>query len=309
MLLMSLLQYGARTDMLRLRAHNRRRLEGWCVAAFMVLMTGCSSSPTHEPSVTERFDALHSRNGQRAVLDKDQVLDLIGASPKLERENFNPQALLSVANALICVGKDPAIDLLNQFIDSVHERASAGKCHYNEVTRVIPIALVLKEPSSGPFECVTGAWTYDGINLKQEPWSEFPLVTVDDIPFLAGLPSGGSTLEEVAVLIVGELKRSGMRDQPLRPHSLPTTACTKLLRSEKWSSLTRAAAHRRTVEYMEACIRQEALLALSAVYPVHVEFSSAASEGRPYGWEAHWAAVRTLRIGWDADLDAFCITP
>jgi hypothetical protein len=283
------------------------RIECWCIAAFLALMTGCASATSYESCDGVRLDTVHSRNGQKRVLNSDQVLALIGASPKLERETFDPQALLVAANVLTRLGKVSATRLLRQFIDSVAERASAGKCQYNEVTRVIPLALVLKEPSSGPFECVKGAWLYDGVSLTQEPWHEFPLAIVDDIPFLVALPSGGSSPEEVATMVVEELKQSGVRMHPLCPRSMPTTACTKLLRGGQWSAVASAVNNARSLEYMEALVRKEALLALRDLYPAHIDFDRAASEGRKYDWETHWAAVRGLAVQWDADRDVFCV--
>lgn len=283
------------------------RLGLWYVVAFVVLLTGCATAMPHERQEEDRLITFHSNDGQMPVLGNDEVLALIGASPKLERETFDPQALLRAANALIRLGRDSTTRLLLRFINSVEERASVGRSQYNEVTRVIPIALVLREPSSGQFECVKNAWMYDGLTLTEEPWFEFPLAIVDDVPFLVAVPSGGSSPEELAIIVVEELKRSGVRKKPLCPAFLPTAACTRLLRGEQWSTVAGFAGGKRSLAYMEACMRQQALLALHHVYAAHTEFVRAASEGHEYDWETPWANVRALGIMWNADSDFFCI--
>ena len=181
-----------------------------------------------------------------------EAVYLIHKVSEFDGREFDPTSLVRAANCLSQLGRDKAVRALETY----HELCSKEpenwpKYDLNEERILLLLPMVFQESDGKAFQVEYLKWSDTKAPKKTKKlWESFPLVLVDDLPFLIANgfdffepdPNAGPIRTTVVPSpgIGGMLKRcreQGTMRKALRPSSSPKAACEKLMASAVFKEL------------------------------------------------------------------------
>jgi hypothetical protein len=194
---------------------------------------------------------------------------VIHAVSGIEVQYFDPVSLIQAVNALQAVGEKNAVAALRAYL----ARQASNRYKVMETDRVSLIARMLfkaKDPSHPIPRLRKGL---DAVLSERllEQYPDFPLVTVQGIPFLLGPTQAGESdpshpsAEDPNDILDYCLEHAQFRTEALLPQVDPIHAVEHLMSSDLWADLrsARMSENLGTVEL----IRIQALMAMGRVMP------------------------------------------
>jgi hypothetical protein len=194
---------------------------------------------------------------------------LVHQAPSIDGATFNPVALIRAVNGLQSLGKERAVAVLRTYDKVATANANRREKYGLDEQRIFLILRLLFVPedaASGVPPMLIGE-ADPPPPQGDHTWPLFPLVVVDQIPFLpvsgygflmGGLPQ--SPLDHVVYCA----QRCRLRDEPLVPETSPIKAVESLLASEQWERFVPPD----RAEWFEGMLRRQALRALAPLYTV-----------------------------------------
>jgi hypothetical protein len=219
--------------------------------------------------------------------------------------NFNPVLLLRAVNALHPLGKEQALKALWAYDRLAHDLSSVDRRKYHvDEYRILPIVhLLFESPIGSKPGFVLGAG--DVAPPKGEAWPLFPIVLVQDVPFMM---VSGYVLSGIPQQAADHLRRDlgPLRSAPLSPKGTALEAADELTESEAWKALRLGPGNEGRKKWQ---IRRQALGALSAVFTPRPEESSndCCVDPTEAQWRATVARASSSGLLWSPEVQDFIL--
>lgn len=175
-----------------------------------------------------------------------ETLQRINAAPGVYAETFEIDALIRAVNHLHGLGKEGALDALEEFLVRAGDRCygarprDPARIDTADDNGVFLIVRLLFEPAEDQWKTYPYPWVGLGepqprcSDEFQARWPHFPLVVVEDVPLLIVSDYAIAGIRQLPIVHVRWARKHGkLRETPLRPGRDPVGAVEALLEQLK----------------------------------------------------------------------------